>query len=122
MVAKKIFFVSTPSPLLGRPPASFSLGIFGLYSEKKFIAKLQSQLLNAGYEWEVMADNTESDIEQLIHQGADLLICAPGLRFQFYLNGFDSKKVIYLSTMDYATNNANPVISKIKELYDEEKP
>ncbi len=114
----KIYFISRPSPTLGRP-ALFKSGVFGLYRERHYINALQKRLATEGLAWTVVADDTESDIEKLIEQKADLIICAPGLRLQFYTNGFNKDDIIYLSMMDYMNNNTRIIIHKIRE---REKP
>jgi len=50
-----------------------------------------------------------------------ILVCAPGLRFQFYTNGFDKRNIIYLSVMEYVENDVKPVISKINDICYERK-
>ncbi|WP_281352675.1 hypothetical protein [Acerihabitans arboris] len=42
----------------------------------------------------VESDNTGADIEKSMEQKAKLLVCAPGLRFQFYNNGFYKNNII----------------------------
>lgn len=110
----KIYFISRPSPTLGRSPLSRG-AIFGLYREKRYISALQHQLATQGLAWSIEADDTESDIEKLIAKGADLLICAPGLRLQLYTDGFDQNNIIHLNMMDYVNNNTRLVMNKIKE-------
>ncbi|QCJ71957.1 nitrogen fixation protein NifS [Providencia heimbachae] len=87
-----------------------------LYGNKadNYISTLQKELQQENLNWCVYKDDTESDIEKLIAQNADLLICIPGLRYQFYTNGFDKKNIIYLSTMEYANSVTNSVIQRIK--------
>ncbi|MBE0148359.1 nitrogen fixation protein NifS [Serratia fonticola] len=93
--------------------------MFGFYKEDKYITTLQDYLNKKNLNWLVERDDTESDIEKLIEQNAQLLVCAPGLRFQFYRNGFDKKNIIYLSTMEYVSNNINPVVKRIREISNE---
>lgn len=120
MVKYKIYFIYMPSPMLGRYPLQgIGGGLFAYYREDKYISALQGVLDKVYPEWSVERDDTESDIEKLIAQKATLLICAPGLRFQFFRNGFSKKNIIYLSTMEYVNNDVNPVIKRIKELYNE---
>lgn len=122
MSIEKIYLISRPSPTLGRSPIfGAGGGLFGLYKEKEYISSLNRKLHSAGINWIVEPDNTEADIEKLVEQHARLLICVPGLRFQFYRGDFDKNKIIYLSMMDYVTNNANPVIKKIKEMNSEKR-
>lgn len=116
-----------PSPMLGRNPmqgvngAGFFGNLFGVYNEDKYIDKLNSDLRALGISWITIRDNTESDIEKIIAQGAKLLVCAPGLKFQFYRGGFNKKNIIHLSTMEYASNITRPVIARIKEIENEKE-
>lgn len=122
MGVENIYFISRPTPIIGRSPIfGAGGGLFGFYREDKYIAVLQTKLKLAGIDWIVKADDTESDIEKLMEKNAKLLVCAPGLRFQFYSNGFDKKKIVHLSMMDYITNNVTPVINKIKEICNENR-
>lgn len=122
MNPEKIYFISRPSPTIGRSPIfGAGGGLFGLYKEKGYIASLQRKLKLAGINWIVESDNTEADIEKIIQQNIRLLVCAPGLRFQFYSNGFDRNNIVHLSMMDYATNNVRPVINKVKEICNEKR-
>jgi len=120
MEKKKIYFIYMPSPTLGRSPMQgIGGGLFAYYREDKYLAALNIHLKRNNYNWVAERDDTESDIEQLIKQSATLLVCAPGLRFQFYRNGFNKKNIIYLSTMEYMNNDVKPVIKRIKEIESE---
>ncbi|ALX95430.1 hypothetical protein [Serratia sp. JSRIV006] len=120
MVSKRIYFIYRPSPTFGRSPIQGAGGgLFGFYKEDKYITALQDYLNKKNLNWLVERDDTEADIEKLIEQNAHLLVCAPGLRFQFYRNGFDRKNIIYLSAMEYVSNNINPVVKRIREINNE---
>ncbi len=120
MSIEYIYFISRSSPTIGRSAfAGAGGGLFGLYKEKQYISALQNTLKSAGIGWIVESDNTEADIEKLMEQKAKLLVCAPGLRFQFYSNGFDKNNIIHLSMMDYVNNNFKLVIKRVKEICNE---
>lgn len=120
MSTKKIYLISRPSPTLGRSPLhGAGGGLLGHHNESNYISSVQEQLDKDSLDWVILEDDTEADIEKLIVKNAALLVCAPGLRFQFYSNGFDKKRIIYLSAMDYASNNASVVITKVREINDE---
>ncbi|EAR0813672.1 nitrogen fixation protein NifS [Salmonella enterica] len=91
-------------------------GLFAYYREAKYLAALNYQLAISNIDWFAECDDTESDIEKLISQDASILICAPGLRFQFYRNGFNKRNIIYLSTMEYMNNDVRSVIKRINEI------
>lgn len=118
----RIYFIYMPSPSLGRSPMQNANGagifgrLFGLFSEDKYIDALIQKVNMTFPEWEVFRDDTEADIEKLRAQDAALLVCAPGLKYQFFTDGFDKNRIVYLSTMEYSTLNTHPVIMKIKEL------
>jgi len=114
---KKIYIISKPSPTLGRYPFhAGGAGLFGHKNHNNYISEVQKEIDALGYEWVVMADDTEGDIEEIVKKGVMLVVCAPGLRFQFYCGKFNKKRVIYLNTMDYASGNAHPVIKKLIEI------
>lgn len=120
MSVKKIFFISKPSPTIVRSPMHGAVGsLFGFYKEDAYIAALQKRLKIENIDWLVEVDNAESNIEKLIKQNAAMLICAPGLRFQFYTNGFNKNNIVYLSMMEYVSNNVNSVINKVKDICNE---
>ncbi|KAF6662402.1 hypothetical protein HFD91_02215 [Enterobacteriaceae bacterium EKM102V] len=120
MCACKIYFVSKPSPTIGRSPLhGIGAGLFGYYNDVNYINEVKRKIESNGYNWDIIADDTDGDIEEIIKKGVMLIVCAPGLRFQFYINGFDKKRVIYLNTFDYACKNVTTVLSKIKELDNE---
>ncbi|HEM8291626.1 TPA: nitrogen fixation protein NifS [Providencia stuartii] len=81
-----------------------------------YVSVLQNEINKINLDWEVCPDNTESDIEKLISQNAKLLICTPGLRFQFNRTGFDKNNIIYLSSMEYANNVITRALKRINEI------
>jgi len=125
MEKQKIYFIYMPSPILGRSPmqgingAGFFGNLFGIYTEDKYISVLKSELEKRKLNWTVQRDNTESDIEKIIEQKVKLLVCAPGLKYQFYKGGFNKKNIIHLSIMEYANNITDPIIKIIGKLEDE---
>jgi hypothetical protein len=42
--------------------------------------------------------------------------CAPGLNYQFYRGRFDKRRGLYLTTMEFHTNDARYVIRTLKEI------
>ncbi|MDC7872106.1 MULTISPECIES: nitrogen fixation protein NifS [Pantoea] len=125
MSKKKIYFIYMPTPVLGRNPLQFFNGsgffgrVFGIYTEDDYINKLSEYLKEHYPDWAVYRDDTESDIDLIIKKDVRLLICAPGLKYQFSHRGFSKEYIIYLGMMDYATVNIGPVIRKIKEMDNE---
>lgn len=110
----KIYFITSPSPTLGRSTLHGIGGVFlGRHKEKEYIGVLRQGLKDYNLKWTVASDDTESNIEMIIARKIKLLVCAPGLRFQFYNHGFEKRNIIHLSMMDYVNNNIHPVISRI---------
>ncbi|MFJ2600562.1 MULTISPECIES: nitrogen fixation protein NifS [Pantoea] len=117
MSIKKIYMVSSPSPTLGRSQLhGAGGGLFGHYKEDDYIKEVQKKLdlINDG--WIIVNDDTEANIEKIIENNALLIVCAPGLRFQFHSSGFNKNRIIHLNTFDYASKNVTPVIKKVKEI------
>ena len=85
MTSKTIYVVHSPSPTLGRSP--LQRGYFPYAITDKFIKSLQLELDRLDINCRVIADDTESDVEVLITREPILLVCAPGLRYQFYHRG-----------------------------------
>lgn len=121
-MGKKIFLIHNPNPTLGRVTYPWVNGssIVARYlsgnTVDNYLSALQKEIDVKNLDWKAYCDDTESDIEKLISQNADLLVCVPGLKYQFNETGFDKNNIIYLSTMEYANNVTTAVISKIVKL------
>ncbi|SPY77128.1 nitrogen fixation protein NifS [Providencia rustigianii] len=122
MEKKKIYLIYSRSPTLGRVAfpwisgSSFVTRLLDGNTVDNYVSALQNEINKINLDWEVCPDNTESDIEKLISQNAKLLICTPGLRFQFNRTGFDKNNIIYLSSMEYANNVITRVLKRINEI------
>lgn len=114
MANRTIYFIHRPSPMLGRSPLQG--GYFPYFLTEKFIKALQRELDRKGLLWEAVPDDTESDIEVLIARKADLLVCAPGLKYQFHYQGFDKSNIIWLGVMEYVSMDTSEIINKINAL------
>lgn len=108
-----------PSPLHGLTSV-YGAGrtLMKHYREDDYIDAVQAAIDKRELDWVFVRDNTESNPEELMAQGAALLVCTPGLRFRFYRGCFKKNQVVYLSTMEYATNDVRPVMRKLRELED----
>ncbi len=111
MTNKTIYFIHAPSSTLGRSP--LQRGFFPYAFTEKYIHNLQSELDRLDLNVKVVADDTESEIERLIARAPALLVCAPGLRYQFYHRGFDKHKIVWLNVVNYLSADAQPVIERI---------
>lgn len=114
MTGKTIYVVHSPSPTLGRYP--LQKGYFPYALTEKFIKSLQRELDRLGRDLRVIADDTESDIEILITRNPVLLVCAPGLRYQFYHRGFDKQKIVWLDVMEYSSADPRTVLKRLEKL------
>lgn len=122
MEKNKIYLIFSRSPTIGRiafPWLSGSSFITRFLDGNKvdnYISVLQNEINKINLDWQVCPDDTESDIEKLISQSAKLLICTPGLRFQFNRTGFNKNNIIYLSSMEYANNVTTRILKRISEI------
>lgn len=114
MTSKTIYVVHSPSPTLGRSP--LQRGYFPYAITDKFIKSLQLELDRLDINCRVIADDTESDVEVLITREPILLVCAPGLRYQFYHQGFDKQKIVWLGVMEYCSADPHSVLKRLGEL------
>lgn len=114
MENKAIYFIHSPSPLLGRSP--LQRGFFPYALTDKYIKALQGELDKRDFGWKVFADDTESNVEVLIARTPALLVCAPGLRFLFSHRGFDADKIVWLNMIEFTSANPKPVIKRLLEL------
>lgn len=122
MEKKKIYLIYSRSPTLGRTAfpwgsgSSFITRFLDGNTVDNYVSALQNEINKINLDWEVCPDNTESDVEKLISQNTKLLICTPGLRFQFNRTGFDKNNIIYLNSMEYANNVITRVLKRINEI------
>jgi hypothetical protein len=116
---KNIVFIYMPSPTLLRTPGfGVSGGLFAYFREDKYIAAVQKAIDKRQLNWRFTRDTTESNIETLMDEGVELLTCAPGLRFMFYRKNFDKQRMVFLTTMEFMSNDVRPVMRKIQEQED----
>ncbi|EKT58491.1 hypothetical protein [Providencia sneebia] len=119
---KKIYLLYKPGPTLGRglftegDGSSFISRILHGNTVDNYLAALQEDIEQRNLDWQVYRDNTESDIHKLTIQNAKLLICIPGIKYQFNKHGFDKNNIIYLSAIEYASNETAPIIKRLMEL------
>lgn len=122
-----IYFIYMPSPMLGRSlmQGIGGLGLFSnlfdIYTEDEYISALNSELVRRKLNWIVQMDDTGSDIERIIEKKIKLLVCTPGLKYQFNKGDFNKENIIYLSVMEFANKVVEPVINRIRILENEGK-
>jgi hypothetical protein len=117
MTVNNIVFVYMPSPTLFRAPEFGASGnLFAHGREDRYIAAVQKAIDERNLNWRITRDTTESNAEKLKVLNVQLLVCAPGLRFMFYRKDFDKHRMVYLTTMEYLSDNVMPVIRKLREL------
>jgi hypothetical protein len=115
---KNIVFIYMPSPTLFRVPGFGAGGGFAYFRADKYIAAVQRAINNRKLNWCFTRDTSESNIETLIANNVQLLVCAPGLRFMFYRKNFDKRRMVFLTTMEYLNNDVRPVMRKLREWED----
>lgn len=115
---KKIIFISMPSPTLMRAPGFGVGGLFTHFREDKYMHAVQKEIDKHQLHWRFTSDTTESNIKTLIAEGAELLVLAPGLRFMFYRKNFDKQRMVFLTTMEFMSNDVRLVMRKIQEQED----
>ena len=114
---KKIIFVFNSGPIFGRA-VPITGAIFSWFREEDYVFHLNKAVTPFG--WAVEKDSTEANIEEIKTQ-AEIIVCAPGIRWQFYTDGFDKKRIIYLSTMEYATNDTRRVLKLLISIISNER-
>ena len=114
----KICFVSTPSFAICFNTISMQRGgVFTFFKNAdSFVDLIQKKINSLELPWLVLKDNNYADAKQIAVDGFDLILLAPGLKYMFYRNGFDKRKVIHISFNEYTTNNVGSIIHKIKEV------
>ncbi|WP_017348605.1 hypothetical protein [Pantoea sp. A4] len=111
MTRNTIYVIHSPNPTLGRSPLQRGFFLYAL--TEKFIKSLQRELDRLCMDYQVVADDTESDIEVLITRDPALLVCVPGLRFQFYHRGFDKQKIVWLNVIEYSSADPFSVLNRL---------
>ena len=110
---KTVVFVYAAPPILGGGFCS-SPSIFSFRAtEHIYLEALANQLHQNNMDWQAQLDDTYSDIS-LIKDRAHAIICAPGLKYQFRTNGYDKKRIIHITTMEYWHNDIARVIKFLK--------
>ncbi|MFC0142142.1 hypothetical protein ACFFJN_19530 [Erwinia mallotivora] len=82
MKSGTIVLVYNSSPLLGRS-SPITGGVFSWFRKSKYIKKLNEDIISAQLPWQAILDPGEADSE-VIKQIADVIICVPGLKWQFF--------------------------------------
>ncbi|PSB84878.1 hypothetical protein [Photobacterium damselae] len=111
---KLIVFVFKSSPLLGRG-TPFTGAIFSWFKEDFYVEKLNRLLISLNLNWIAKVDDTDSDIYQ-IEKKANIIICAPGLKYQFFTNKFNKNRILYLTTTEYYNSDMSNIIKLIHEI------
>lgn len=116
----RVVFIYSPSPFPGRSP--LQRGYFPFSLTEKFMSALSLALQPSGHDVQLAVDNTESDIELLLAQKVDFLVCAPGLRLQFYHQGFNPQQIIWLNVTEFMNSDARATALRIRAMIgDKEK-
>lgn len=110
----RVVFIHSPSPLPGRSP--LQRGYFPFFLTEKFMSALSLALQPHSPDVQLTVDNSESDIELLLAQNVDFLICAPGLRWQFYHQGFNPQQIIWLNVTEFMSSDARPSAFRIRSM------
>lgn len=101
----KAVIVYNSEPILGafvQSPFRFDGSI------KKYDAALLKDISHKQLNWKSEIDETVADIEEIISQGYDLIICLPGLQKKVV---YDSNKinVIFLNSLEFKSNDTKRV-------------
>ena len=102
------------TPILGGSPLPGG-NVLGMFKQKKFLKKVNDDLLFMQIAWEVKLDNSIADID-VIAKESDAIICVPGLQKQFDFKDFPEEKIYYLGSLEYYNLDTNKVIQFLKKL------
>ncbi len=106
-------------PMLGRGIkvgdgefAGFSF--MGFKKGKKFLEKLQNELLELNYLVTVVKDDTEANLEEIASRRYDFIICTPGLQLKMFLKD-ELPQIFYLDSVEYYNTDVSKTITNIKK-------
>lgn len=111
-------FVYQVPPILGRNVmvdnyAFMNISFMGIGKGKKFLEKLQKELVKLDYPVTVVKDDTEANLEEITARQYDFIICVPGLQNKL-LSKDKLPKVFHIDSEDYYSSLISKTITNIK--------
>ncbi|WP_414839447.1 hypothetical protein [Carnobacterium sp. TMP28] len=105
-------------PMLGRNVmvdnyAFMNFSFMGIGKGKKFLEKLQMELVKLDYPVTVVKDDTEANLEDIIARQYDFIICVPGLQKKL-LSKDKLPQVFHIDSQDYYSSSISKTITNIK--------
>ncbi|MCA9766977.1 MAG: hypothetical protein KC455_11240 [Carnobacterium sp.] len=112
-----IFIYQAP-PMLGRNVmvdnyAFTDFSFMGIGKGKKFLEKLQKELVQLDYPVSIVKDDTEANLEEIIARHYDFIICVPGLQNKLLSND-KLPQIFHIDSEDYYSSLISKTITNIK--------
>lgn len=112
-----IFIYQAP-PMFGKNVmvdnyAFMNFSFMGIGKGKKFLEKLQKELIKLDYPISVVKDDTEANLEEINARQYDFILCVPGLQKKIVLNN-ELPPIFYIGSEDYYSSLVSKIIAQIE--------
>lgn len=112
-------FIYQAPPTLGRNVmvdnyAFTDLSFMGIGKGKKFLEKLQAELVTLDYPVTVVKDDTEANLEEIFARQYDFIICVPGLQNKLLLKD-ELPQIFHIDSEDYYSSLISKIMTKIEK-------
>lgn len=77
--------------------------------------ELTQNLLNEGIICDIEVDYTYDSCEELINEGADILLISPFVKSRVDVNNIEKQKIYFLSEEEFMNTNVNDIVKYIKK-------
>uniref|UniRef100_UPI0034509529 hypothetical protein n=1 Tax=Carnobacterium TaxID=2747 RepID=UPI0034509529 len=89
------------------------LSFMGIGKGKKFLEKLQKELVTLDYPVTIVKDDTEANLEEIVARQYDFIICVPGLQNKL-LSKDKLPQIFYIDSEYYCSSLTSKIMTNIK--------
>ncbi|WP_314068455.1 hypothetical protein [uncultured Vagococcus sp.] len=108
-----------PTPLfggqLGANKQNLISALFGVGNNKKLVQAVKNQIVTNQLDWHFDFDQTESNPQEIMNQGTDLIVVLPELVKKFDTGSIPTNSLIELTSTEYHQNDVTRIISYMKQ-------
>lgn len=111
-------FIYQAQPMLGKNVmvdnfAFMNFSFMGIGKGKKFLEKLQKELIKLDFPISVVKDDTEANLEEINAQKYDFILCVPGLQKKIASN-YKFPPILHIDSEDYYSSVVSKIIAQIE--------
>ncbi|BAP85302.1 hypothetical protein LOOC260_107620 [Paucilactobacillus hokkaidonensis JCM 18461] len=85
--------------------------LYGIKKYHAYIDRLQQAVSDRKLDWNIIADDTDADIEKLEQENVDVVLCEPGLEKFFNAGDFPTNKILFLDSLSYYNTDVLPALN-----------